>query len=101
PWSLDRPGLQSGFVPTEIAAELDFIAVHLYPEKGKRKEDLATLAGFAVGKPLIIEETFPLRCSPEELSDFFTASRTSACGWIGFYWGQTPADYKAQPSPTI
>ena len=28
PWSLDRPGLTSGFVPKEIAPELDFIAVH-------------------------------------------------------------------------
>ena len=35
PWSLDRPGITSGFVPMEIVSELDFIAVHLYPEKGK------------------------------------------------------------------
>ena len=35
PWSLDRPGLTSGFVPKEIAPELDFIAVHLYPENGQ------------------------------------------------------------------
>ena len=34
-WSLDRPGLTSGFVPKVIAPELDFLAVHIYPEKGK------------------------------------------------------------------
>ena len=39
-WSLDRPGLTSGFVPDKIAADLDFISVHLYPEKGKVDEAL-------------------------------------------------------------
>jgi len=29
-WSLDRPGLTSGFVPEKIAADLDFLCVHLY-----------------------------------------------------------------------
>src|SRR5580704_2517182 len=51
-WSLDRPGLSSGFVPTKIAADLDFVAVHLYPKAGKLDEALKTLAGFAVGKPV-------------------------------------------------
>ena len=50
PWSLDRPGLTSGFVPKEIAPELDFIAVHLYPEKGKVKEAMETLSGLRRGE---------------------------------------------------
>ena len=33
---------------------------HIYPERGKVKEALETLKGFAVGKPVVIEETFPL-----------------------------------------
>ena len=45
-WSLDRPGLTSGFVPEKIAGDLDFICVHLYPEKGKLDEALETLKGF-------------------------------------------------------
>src|SRR5207302_1208935 len=65
-WSLDRPGLTSGFVPNKIVDDLDFISVHLYPEKGKVDEALKTLADFSVGKPVVIEETFPLRCSMEE-----------------------------------
>ena len=44
-WSLDRPGLTSGFVPEEVAADLDFLCVHLYPEKGKVDEALETLQG--------------------------------------------------------
>ena len=89
PWSLDRPGLTSGFVPEEIAAELDFIAVHLYPEKGKVKEAMETLSGFAVGKPVVIEEMFPLNCSFPEFEQFLDESKKTASGWIGFYWGKT------------
>lgn len=93
-WSLDRPGLTSGFVPEKIAAELDFLSVHIYPKSGKISEALDTLAGFAVGKPILIEETFPLACSPHELEEFLDASRKHAAGWIGFYWGQTPEELR-------
>jgi len=92
PWSLDRPGLTSGFIPQKTAGKLDFIAVHIYPEKGKVPEAIDTLQGFAVGKPVIIEEIFPLKCSAEELGQFIDASRTTATGWIGFYWGKTPEE---------
>ena len=69
-WSLERKGLTSGFVPKTIAPELDFLAVHIYPQKGKVDDALETLKGFAVGKPVIVEETFPLKCSAEELESF-------------------------------
>lgn len=93
-WSLDRPGLTSGFVPGKVAADLDFVCVHLYPEKGKIEEARKTLAGFAVGKPVVIEETFPLKCSREEFSRFLDDSRKSATGWFGFYWGVPPEELK-------
>jgi hypothetical protein len=93
-WSLDRPGLTSGFVPAKIADDLDFISVHLYPKSGKVKDALDTLAGFAVGKPVLIEETFPLACSPKELEEFIEASKKHAAGWIGFYWGKTPDELR-------
>jgi len=93
-WSLDRPGLTSGFVPDKIAADLDFICVHLYPERGKLDEALKTLKGFAVGKPVVIEETFPLRCSMEEFGQFIDKSKKHAAGWIGFYWGKPPEDLR-------
>jgi len=93
-WSLDRPGLTSGFVPEKIAAELDFLSVHIYPKSGKIAQALDTLAGFAVGKPVLIEEIFPLHCSPSELEQFIDASRQHAAGWIGFYWGKTPEELR-------
>ncbi|HLU48705.1 MAG TPA: hypothetical protein VK116_11500, partial [Planctomycetota bacterium] len=94
PWSLDRPGLTSGFLPSAIAPEVDFIAVHVYPERGKVDEALDTLRGFAVGKPVVIEETFPLKCGSEEHLEFLRRSREIAAGWIGFYWGATPDEYR-------
>lgn len=95
PWSLDRPGLTSGFVPRKIAGELDFVSVHIYPKNGKVAEALETLKGFAaVGKPVVIEETFPLKCDAKQLGRFFDLSREHATGWIGFYWGKTPAEYR-------
>jgi hypothetical protein len=88
-WSLDRPGLTSGFVPDQVSGDLDFIAVHLYPTAGKVDEAIETLKGFAVGKPVVIEETFPLTCSADELGEFIDRSKPHAAGWIGFYWGKT------------
>jgi hypothetical protein len=93
-WSLDRPGLTSGFVPEKVANDLDFVSVHLYPRKGKVQEALDTLAGFAVSKPVLIEETFPLACSPRELEEFIEGSQKHAAGWIGFYWGKTPEELR-------
>ncbi len=98
PWSLDRPGLSSGFVPERIAGELDFLSVHVYPERGKLAEAMGTLRGFAVGKPVVIEETFPLKCGPAEFAKFIEQSRSIASGWIGFYWGKTPREYRPPKS---
>jgi hypothetical protein len=98
-WSLDRKGLTSGFVPEKVVDDLDFVSVHMYPKRGEVDQALQTLAGFAVGKPVLIEETFPLACSPKELEEFIEGSRKHAAGWIGFYWGQPPA--KLRKSKTI
>jgi hypothetical protein len=87
--STPEGGHISGFVPQIIAPELDFLSVHIYPAKGKVAEALTILKGFAVGKPVVIEETFPLTCSAAELEEFLRRSRGLACGWLGHYDGQT------------
>ncbi|MBL8853614.1 MAG: cellulase family glycosylhydrolase [Planctomycetaceae bacterium] len=100
PWSLDRPGLTSGFPPDKVSERLDFISVHLYPEQGKLEEALETLQGFAaVGKPVVIEEMFNLQCDGPTLASFIERSSDQATGWIGFYWGQTAEEY--DPPSTI
>jgi hypothetical protein len=84
----------SGFVPREVARQLDFLCVHMYPDRSKMGEALTTVAAFAVGKPLVIEETFPLYCDAGQLGRFIEDSRRWACGWIGFYWGETPDELR-------
>ena len=53
-------------------------------------EALQVLKQFAVGKPVVVEETFPLACSTAELEGFLKRSRGTACGWMGHYDGLTP-----------
>ena len=49
--------------------------------------------GFAaVGKPVVIEETFPLKCGQDEMELFINQSQSVASGWISFYWGKTPEE---------
>ncbi|MDA7893393.1 glycerophosphodiester phosphodiesterase family protein [bacterium] len=99
-WSLDRPGITSGFAPEKIADQLDFIAMHIYPEKGKIDEAIETVKGFAAaGLPVIIEETFVLKCGADELGKFIERSREHATGWIGFYWGSMPEEIR--PAKTL
>ncbi len=88
PWSRQWKHL-SGFLPDKIAPELDFISVHIYPDTKKPGEALEALERVSVGKPVVIEETFPLSCGAAELENFLRESRTIACGWIGHYDGQS------------
>ncbi|MCY2966372.1 MAG: cellulase family glycosylhydrolase [Planctomycetota bacterium] len=98
-WSLDRPGLTSGFVPAKVSEKLDFLSVHLYPEKGKLAEAQETLRLFAdVGKPVVIEETFPLKSGFEEFELFLDQSTEKSAGVIGFFWGESPADLRPPKS---
>ncbi len=89
------------FVPDpKVFDDLDFASVHLYPQAKKVKESLDTLKAFAAfGKPVLIEETFPLSCSMAEFEEFIDKSDKIAAGWIGFYWGQTPDELKKSKTP--
>ncbi|MFO0968555.1 MAG: cellulase family glycosylhydrolase [Gemmataceae bacterium] len=93
-WSLDRPGLQSGFDPKVVGAELSFVSVHLYPKSKEIDAAIETLKQFAVGRPVLIEETFPLHCTPAEMDTFVERSSKIAAGHVGFYWGKTLAEHR-------
>lgn len=86
--------IYSGFDPAKSTGDLDFISAHLYPEKDQIEKTLKTLTRYAVGKPVLIEETFPLKCSIEEFEEFIAGSKKTAAGWIGFYWGQPPEELR-------
>lgn len=87
PWSRQWKHL-SGFIPEKVAPVLDFLSVHIYPDSKLPGEALECLEHFNVGKPVVIEETFPLSCKPKELEEFLLASRKIACGWVGHYDGK-------------
>jgi hypothetical protein len=79
----------AGFAPSRVAREVDYLSVHLYPESGAVDRMLGLLRDYAAwGRPVVIEETFPLRSSLEEYRSFLMQSRQVAGGWLTFYWGQ-------------
>ncbi len=60
-------------------------------------DDLAILKHYDIGKPLVIEEIFPLSADVETTAEFIRRSRMDAGGWISFYWGKTPEEYDKEP----
>lgn len=96
-----------GFLPNSgtqfiqaVAEPLDFVCVHIYPKTGEMTEAHETLRKFQVGKPLVVEETFPIHCRGEELVQFIRAESGAVAGWISFYWGQTPEELAAEKTLT-
>lgn len=94
PWVTDWKHL-SGFVPRDISPFVDFISIHLYPKTRLPEEARIGLQECAVGKPVVIEETFALDCTTPELEQFLIESQSIACGWIWHYDGITLAEYDA------
>ena len=76
-------------MPDKIAPQLDFVSVHIYPDRNRPDEAMESLRQCSVGKPVVIEETFPLQCDAAQLETFLRASREVACGWVGHYDGDT------------
>ena len=97
PWALVWPNAKPLFYSQEVSTNLDFVSVHFYPKSGEVQKALTALAVYNIGKPVVIEEMFPLECSVDELDQFIDGSRSRklASGWIGFYWGKTITEYKA------
>jgi hypothetical protein len=76
--------------PNDAGPELDFIAVHIYPSTDKVADALKNLQEFDIGKPIVVEETFPLSCGVADERAFLLQSRSIAAGWIGQYPEETP-----------
>ncbi len=93
PWVYTFPKARPLFYSEEVGENLDFVSVHFYPEKGDVENALTALKAYDVGKPLVVEEMFPLRCGMVDLNAFVDGSRKFADGWMGFYWGKTIDEY--------
>ena len=101
PWAMVWPNAKPLFYDPTVADNLDFASVHFYPEGQKIEEALRALKVYAIGKPLVVAEMFPLKCSFEEMGRFIDGSKPITQGWISFYWGKTIEDYAQISSPTI
>ena len=78
-----------GFDAFALKDALDLMCVHVYPKKWPHEYEMTVLERFDVGKPVVIEEIFPLSCSLEEADAFIEGSKKRADVWISFYWGKT------------
>jgi hypothetical protein len=85
-------GHLSGFIPKDVAPHVDFLSVHIYPKSKEPREASKALNECLTGKPLVIEETFPLECTIEEFESFMRSTRDIAVGWIFHYDGSTLAE---------
>ena len=96
PWAQVFKGAKPLFYAPEVGGPLDFASVHFYPKKGELAGSLEALAVYEVGKPLVIEEIFPLATGIEETGAFIEGSRKHVDGWISFYWGATIEENQAK-----
>ena len=101
PWAMVWPTAKPLFYSPEVSGALDFASIHVYPNKGEVPKALAALEVYKIGKPLVIEETFPLSCSLEEMDTFLKGSKPRTDGAISFYWGRTAAEYAAATDKKI
>lgn len=96
PWALTFPKAKPLFYSPEVSENLDFVSVHFYPQKGEIDKALTALKVYEIGKPLVIEEMFPLKCSLKEMDAFINQSATIVDGWLSFYWGKTVTEYREE-----
>lgn len=89
PWAQVFKGAKPLFESPEVGGPLDFVSVHFYAKKVPVAESVATLKVYAVGKPLVVEEFFPLEAGVETTEAFVEAARPMVDGWVSFYWGKT------------
>jgi len=93
PWAHVWPKAKPLFYTPTTLKHLDFVSVHFYPASGKIDKALAALKVYDLGRPVVVEETFPLKCSSAELLDFIKRSDKTADGWFSFYWGKKAEEY--------
>jgi hypothetical protein len=101
PWVFVFGGGKPDFYSPSVGRRLDFVAVHFYPKKGEVDKALTALKAYDVGKPIVIEEMFPLSCSENELIEFVRKSSNITDGWISFYWGAPVEQLRAAKPPTL
>jgi hypothetical protein len=89
PWAHTFKGATPLFHGPEAGEPLDFVSVHFYPKKDDIAGSLDALRVYEVGKPLVVEEIFPLAAGIDGTTAFMDGGEEIVDGWISFYWGKT------------
>jgi hypothetical protein len=100
PWAQVWPNAKPLFYSPEVSRHLDFVSVHFYPKKGEVEKTLAALAVYDIGKPLVVEETFPLNCPLKEFDEFIQGARFRVDGWISHYFGNSIEEHATGAKPS-
>lgn len=96
-----RGGPQPVLAPERPNAELDLYCLHSYPHTGAAGKAVEEIRTWAVsGKPLVVEETFPLHCTIREWRDYIHTADLDTAGWLTFYWGP-PGDPEQQAAADL
>jgi len=101
PWVFVFDGGKPLFYSPSVGQHLDFVAVHFYPRRNEVGKAIHALQAYELGKPIIVEEMFPLKCSVEELVEFVRRSAVHVDGWFSFFWGETDTELRTRQGRTI
>jgi hypothetical protein len=101
PWAHVWPNAKPLFYDPEVSGKLDFVSVHFYPEKDKIDKSIDALKVYDIGKPLVVEEIFPLKCRIDQMNEFIDRSSDICEGWISFYWGKSRDEYSSSKNNTL
>ena len=99
PWAFVWQGAEPVFYSPQVARHLDFVSIHVYPAANRVEKEKAALARYDIGKPLVVEEIFPLNCSVRDLDKFIDATSDRVDGWVAHYFGHPPAEHRAGGKP--
>jgi predicted acyl esterase len=99
PWAQIWPNAKPVFYSPEAAKHFDFVSIHSYPDKDKVDQALAALAVYDIGKPLVVEETFPMTCTLDEMNRFVDGGKDRVDGWISHYFGHTIEEHQRGAEP--
>lgn len=100
PWAFVWPNAKPVFYSRKSLRYLDFVSIHVYPETGKLEREMQALQTYKLGKPLVIEEIFPMKCSLDEFDQFIKASSQHVDGWFSHYFGFTIEEHQNGAKPT-
>ncbi len=99
PWAFVWANAKPLFYSPQVARHLDFVSIHVYPKGDSLDKEIAAVAVYDIGKPLVVEEFFPMNCSTKDLDKFMDGASPRVDGWISHYFGYTTAEHRDGAKP--